>query len=131
MLSTHDITFKRFLIILAVVLFFLFISICIAYVITSNDIEGQVLNNENNINTTKDNIRSSDELEEYFDDTPSNLLLELSNCYYEIYDSGLLKRSENFDIDSEVKKQITDFQNFVPTALWIDHYKEQCLLLTQ
>lgn len=122
----NDITLKRFLIFLLVVIVVLFIAICVAYIITSNDTDVQQSDSDKIDNTIiENNFLNSDQIKEFNND-PNKLLLEFSNCYYEIYKS-LLKRNSDFDVDAEVKKRISELQTLVPSDLWVDHYKEQCL----
>ena len=71
-------------------------------------------------------IETNGDVIRYLDGNSSQLIRDLSNCYYDIYSSDLLKRNETFDIEEEVRKHVSEFQQLVPTALWVDYYDEQC-----
>ena len=114
---------KKGIIVICTIVVLIIIAIGIAYIVTESDTSASNQNNVSDLgNISSDDNRSINN-ESFNSD---NLLLELSNCYYEIYSSGLLKRNSEFDIDNEVKNHIIEFQKYVPTVLWVDYYAEQC-----
>ena len=122
----NNILTKKGISVFGVIILLIVVAVCVAYVITEYDKEKQ---NSNGILSPLDTIQNTGSIfsnndKESFDS--DNLLLKLSNCYYEIYDSDLLKRNETFDIEREVEKHVSEFQKFVPTVLWVDYYLEQC-----